>query len=197
MALMTKAEYADSRGWSRPYVSKLVKQGRLVVTDDGKVDAEASDQLLANTADPSKAGVAERHQQERVEKGVYAHIAPTAAPSPALPPVGATATGTPDYQKARARREHALALLAEDEHRKTRGELVERELVDSAAFTAARALRDLLLGVPPKIAGELVTLTDPWEIERRLTEAMRRALEDADRLLQLDAEIEQGGKEPN
>ena len=100
-------------------------------------------------------------------------------------------------RKARARREYALALLAEDEHRKSRGELVERERVDSASFTAARALRDLLLGVPPKIAGELVTLTDPWEIERRLTEAMRRALEDADRLLQLDAEIEQGGKEPN
>lgn len=53
------------------------------------------------------------------------------------------------------------------------------------------------MSVPPKIAGDLVTLTDPWEIERRLTQALRRALEDADRLLQLDAEIEQGGKEPN
>lgn len=53
------------------------------------------------------------------------------------------------------------------------------------------------MGVPPKIAGDLVTLTDPWEIERRLTQALRRALEDTDRLLQLDAEIEQGGKEPN
>lgn len=93
--------------------------------------------------------------------------------------------------------EYALALLAEDEHRKSRGETVERARVDSAAFTAARALRDLLMSVPPKIAGDLVTLTDPWEIERRLTQALRRALEDADRLLQLDAEIEQGGKEPN
>ncbi len=193
MSLMTKAEYADRRGWSRAYVSKLVKQGRLVITDDGKVDADASDELLAASADPSKAGVAERHHLERLEKGVYAHIAPSAAASP---PAGLPG-GAPDYQKARARREYALALLAEDEHRKTRNELVERDLVDSAAFTAARALRDLLMGIPPKLAGDLVTLTDPWEIERRLTEALRRALEDADRLLQIDAEIEQGGKEPN
>lgn len=197
MALMSKAEYAASRGWSRPYVSKLAKQGRLVVTADGQVDAEATDQLLAASADPSKAGVAERHHQDRVAKGVYAHLSPDAEPSPASPSLPAAPGATPDYQKARARREFALALLAEDEHRKTRGELVERDLVDSAAFTAARALRDLLMGIPPKLAGELVTLTDVWEIEQRLTQALRRALEDADRLLQLDAEIEQGGKELN
>ncbi|WBM64218.1 terminase small subunit [Pseudomonas aeruginosa] len=196
MEFMTKAAFADRQGWSRAYVSKLVRQGRLVLTADGKVDVQASDELLAASADPSKAAVAERHRQERVEKGVYAHIDAGAAPSPALPAPGQAAP-LPDYQKARARREYALALLAEDEHRKSRGETVERARVDSAAFTAARALRDLLMGVPPKIAGDLVTLTDPWEIERRLTQALRRALEDADRLLQLDDEIEQGGKEPN
>jgi hypothetical protein len=193
MAVMTKAEFADSRGWSRPYVSKLGKNGRLVLTEGGKVDVEKTLALLNDTADPSKAGVAEHHQQERLVRGVYAHIAPDAPPTLSPP---STAAG-PDYQKARARREHALALLAEDEHLKSRGMLVDRALVDSAAFTAARALRDLLMGIPPKIAGELVTLTDPWEIERRLSQALRRALEDADRLLQIDAESEQGGKEPN
>lgn len=194
MTVMTKAAFADSRGWSRPYVSKLVSQGRLVLTEDGKkVDVEASLARLGETADPSKTGVADRHHQDRLEKGVYAHIAATAAPSPEPP----REVAGPDYQKARARREHALALLAEDEHLKTRGLLVDRSLVDSAAFTAARALRDLLMGIPPKLAGELVTLTDPWEIERRLTLALRRALEDADRFLQIDAEIDQGGKESN
>ncbi|MDG9855645.1 terminase small subunit [Pseudomonas aeruginosa] len=194
MTLMTKAEYADSHGWSRPYVSKLVKLGRIVVTPDGKVDVEASDQLLSATADPSKSGVAERHHQDRLERGVYAHLSHAAEPSPALPS-SLVPGATPDYQKARARREFALALLAEDEHRKVRGETCERAGVDSGAFTAARALRDLLFGIPPKLSGELVTLTDVWEIERRLTQALRRALEDADRLLQLDAGIDEADKE--
>lgn len=193
MTVMSKAEFADSRGWSRPYVSKLVKQGRLVLTDDGKqVDVEASLALLGETADPSKAGVAERHQRERAEKGVHSLVSPLAPPSPAP-----SAGGGDNYQKARAHRETYLALLAEDEFLKGRGELVERKAVDTAAFNTARTLRDLILGLPPKIAGELIAITDPWEMERRLTELLRGVLEDAASLVQLDAEIEQGAKEPN
>lgn len=188
MTFMSRTEYAASRGWSRQYVGKLAKQGRLVTSPDGKsVDVGATDALLASSSDPSKVGVAERHHQDRLDKNVYAHIDPAAlhvSPSlPSTPPLMSPPEVWPDYQKARARRENAMALLTEDEHRKRRGELVEQALVDSAAFTAARTLRDLMLGIPPKIAGELVTLTDPWEIERRLVQAIRRALEDADRQL--------------
>lgn len=193
MTVMTKAEFADSRGWSRPYVSKLSKQGRLVLTEDGKkVDVEATLALLGETADPSKAGVAERHQRERAEKGVHALVTPLAPPS-SMPP----ARGGDSYQKARAHREHFLALLAEDEFLKGRGELVERKAVDLAAFNTARTLRDLILGLPPKVAGELVAISDTWEMERRLTELLRSVLEDAASLVQLDAELEQGAKEPN
>lgn len=192
MTVMSKAEFADSRGWSRPYVSKLGKQGRLVLTEAGKVDVEATLALLSDTADPSKAGVAERHQQERVEKGVHALVSPLAPPS-SLP----TSGGGDTYQKARAHREHYLSLLAEDEFLKGRGELVERKAVDRAAFAAARTLRDLILGLPPKAAGELIAITDTWEMERRLTELLRGVLEDAASLVQLDAELEQGAKEPN
>ena len=192
MTVMSKAEFADSRGWSRPYVSKLGKQGRLVLTEAGKVDVEATLALLSDTADPSKTGVAERHQQERVEKGVHALVSPLAPPS-SLP----TSGGGDTYQKARAHRETYLALLAEDEFLKGRGALVERVAVDRAAFSAARTLRDLILGLPPKAAGELIAITDTWEMERRLTELLRGVLEDAASLVQLDAELEQGAKEPN
>lgn len=192
MTVMSKAAFADSRGWSRPYVSKLSKQGRLVLTEAGQVDVEATLELLGETADPSKAGVAERHQRERAEKGVHALVSPLAPPS-ATPLM----SGGDNYQKARAHRETYLALLAEDEFLKGRGELVERKAVDTAAFNTARTLRDLILGLPPKIAGELIAITDTWEMERRLTELLRGVLEDAASLVQLDAEIEQGEKEPN
>jgi len=192
MTVMTKAEFADSRGWSRPYVSKLGKQGRLVLNEAGKVEVEATLALLNDTADPSKAGVADRHQRDRAEKGVHALITPQAPP---LAPLAAS--GGDSYQKARAHREHYLALLAEDEFLKGRGELVERAAVDRAAFSAARTLRDLVLGLPPKVAGELVAITDTWEMERRLTELLRSVLEDAASLVRLDSELEQGAKEPN
>lgn len=193
MTVMKKSEFADSQGWSRPYVSKLASQGRLVLTEDGKlVDVEATLALLGETSDPSKAGVAERHQRDRAEKGVHSLVSPLAPPSSP----GSIGAGD-NYQKARAHRETYLALLAEDEFLKGRGELVERKAVDLAAFNTARTLRDLILGLPPKAAGELVAITDTWEMERRLTELLRGVLEDAASLVELDAELEQGTKEPN
>ncbi|AHH52638.1 TPA: terminase small subunit [Pseudomonas aeruginosa] len=175
MELLTQSEFAARRGWSRAYVSKLKSQGRLVLGEGGKIDVEATEQLLAESSDPSKAGVAERHQRDRADKGVHAHVTPTAPASLPTPSGG----GSLNFQKARAHREHYLALLAEDEFRKSRGELVEREVVDCAAFDVARSLRDLLMGLPTKVAGELVAISDPWEMEQRLTSLIRVALEEA------------------
>lgn len=81
MELLTQSEFAARRGWSRAYVSKLKSQGRLVLGEGGKIDVEATEQLLAESSDPSKAGVAERHQRDRADKGVHAHVTPTAPAS--------------------------------------------------------------------------------------------------------------------
>ena len=98
MTVLSKSEFADSRGWSRAYVSKLAKQERLVLTEAGKVDVEATLDLISASADPSKAGVAERHQRDRAEKGVHSLVTPTA---PASPPRSAG----DGYQRARAHRD--------------------------------------------------------------------------------------------
>lgn len=185
MIALSKSEFAAHKGWSKPYVSKLAKQGRLAMTADGKVDVAATEALLQRTADPSKTGVAERHQRERVERGVTAHLIPTAPPLESPP--DSEDEGI-DFQKARARREHYLARLAENEARKSDGELVEREAVENAAFATGRLLRDLLLGLPKQIGAELAAISDPWELERRLTAGLRRVLEDANRLSAADLE---------
>ena len=92
----------------------------------------------------------------------------------------------PDFQKARAHREYYLAQLAEAEFHKVQGSQVELEAVKTGAFSAGRLLRDQLLGMPPQLAPELAAMTDPWEIERRLTAAIRASLEDAERMSSAD-----------
>jgi hypothetical protein len=179
---LSKSEFAAARGWSRPYVSKLAKQGRLVITGDGKVDVAATDELLGATADPSKTGVSDRHERERIERGVTVHVK-SGAPLTA-PPI----PGAPDFQKARAHREHYLSLLAEDEFRKGHGQLAEVPAVEHAAFATGRMLRDLLLGLPKQISPELAALSDSWEVERHLTAGIRRVLEDAERVSASDLE---------
>lgn len=180
MTEISKSAFADLRGWSRPYVSKLIKQGRIVVTPSGKVDVPATEALLASTADPSKQSVADRHQRERAERGVHAHVTAHAAPSADMQPMAAPGS-MPAYQNVRTRREYALALLAEDELAKSRGELVAKADVDRAAFTIGRSIRDGLFSLPPQISGELMGLTDRWEVERVLTGHLRRVLESAER----------------
>lgn len=174
MTILSRTEYAASKGWSRQYVGKLVQRGRLVLTLDGKVDVEASEQFLAMTSDPSRSNT----------NGQVALVAGQIEREPAFPhtSAGALPTAAPDYQKARTRLALAQAEKAETEVRQTNGELVERAVVDEAAFASGRMVRDLLLGLPPKLAPELSAMNDPWDIEKYLMNELRRALEDAERI---------------
>jgi len=187
---LSKSAFAARIGRSPSYITWLKDNNRLVLTPDGKqVDVLATEALIAETADPSKAAVAARHQQDRVQRGVLNQLSPTAestlpsaTPLSPMAPVG----NQPDFQKARAHREYYLAQLAEAEFHKVQGSQVEMASVKTAAYNAGRLLRDQLLGMPPQLAPELASMTDPWEIERHLTAAIRRSLDDAERMSSAD-----------
>jgi len=188
---LSKSAFAARLGRAPSYITWLKNNNRLVLTDDGKlVDVLASEALIRDTADPSKAAVADRHQQERIQRDVYGQLSTSAEPtSTAAPPPAITPAGQlPDFQKARALREHNLAQLAEIELHKAKGSLVVMKAVETGAYNAGRLLRDQLLGMPPQLAPELAAMTDPWEIEKHLTAALRRSLEDAERLSSADLE---------
>jgi hypothetical protein len=175
MAFLTRKEYGELKGWSKQHISKLILNNRLVLDEAGLIDVDASEQFLAMTRDPSKVGVTARHAQNK-QRTAVPH------PVPVQQPVAIAQPAIPDYQRSRARREHAQAEQIESQVRKENGSLVEADVVDKAAFEAGRMLRDLLLGMPPQIAPELVAMTDSWDIEKHLTAAIRRTLEDAERM---------------
>lgn len=139
MTVISKTEFAAQRGWAKSYVSKLANQEQLVLTEDGKVELEATEALLAKSADPSKAAVANRYERIRMQRE-----AQTAAEEPAVPQLGLAA----DFQRSRALREHYLALQEQANFHKQQGTLVERIAVETGAYNAGRLLRDQLLGMP-------------------------------------------------
>lgn len=188
---LSKSAFAARIGRSPSYITWLKDNNRLVLSPDGKkVDVLATDALILETADPSKAAVAARHHQDRLQRDVHSQLSPlvepttTAAPQPPIAPAGQQ----PDFQKARAHREYYLAQLAEAEFHKVQGSLVEMKAVSVGAYNAGRMLRDQLLGMSPQLAPELASMTDPWEIEKHLTAAIRRSLEDAERMSSADLE---------
>src|SRR6218665_854688 len=175
---LSKSEFAASQGWRPSYVTKLKDQGRLIMSPDGKkVDVAATLAKLQETADPSKVGVTKRHADERNERDVGQH---TRSRAPAA--LGNDGDGHGKFQEARARREHFLAQQAELEYRRMCGELVERAPIADAAAKTGRMLRDAMLGLPTKIAPKLAVVSDPWEVEKLLRDAIRVALEDISRL---------------
>lgn len=182
---LSKSAFAARIGRSPSYITWLKDNNRLVLSPDGKkVDVQATEALILETADPSKAGVAARHQQERIQRDVHSQLSALAEPtSTAAPPQPLTGSGKPaDFQKARAHREHYLAQLAEIEFHKAQGSLVDIAAVRSGAHSVGRMLRDTLLGMPPQLAPELASMTDPWEIERHLSAALRLRLDEATRM---------------
>ena len=187
---LSKSAFAAYIGKAPSYITWLRKNNRLVLSmDERQVNVEETIALIRETADPAKAAVTARHQEARVLRDVTSQLSPMvestpnmAAPQPAIGPAGKQ----PDFQKARAHREYYLAQLAEAEFHKVQGSQVELEAVKTGAFSAGRLLRDQLLGMPPQLAPELAAMTDPWEIERRLTAAIRASLEDAERMSSAD-----------
>ena len=190
-AYLSKSAFAARLGRSPSYITWLKDNNRLVLSPNGKqVDVHATETLIRDTADPSKVAVAERHQQDRIQRDVYSQLSTQTEPtSTAAPPQVLTGDGKlPDFQKARALREHNMAKLAEIELGKAQGSLVSKEAVETGAYNAGRLLRDQLFGPLPQLSHDLAAMTDPWLIEKHLTATFRRTLEEAERLSSADLE---------
>lgn len=171
-ATATFKEFARILGVkSRSYVSELKRDGRLVLTDDGRgVLVAESLQRIKDSRDPSKAGVAARHKAEREGQGDATQPAP-----------GADDDGVPDrnFSEARARREHYQALQAKRDWEVSMGKLLEADEVVSAISTAVVTLRTNLEGLPDVLAPQLVGIPDEARVRALLAEAVEHALEDA------------------
>ena len=194
---MSKSAFAARIGRSPSYITWLKNNDRLVLSPDGRlVDVQATEAKIQETADPSKSAVSARHEEKRIERDVRAHLQP-GADTPAVQQPDIASSGNPNFQKAKAHREFYLAGLAETEFYKVRGNLVERAAVEDAAFAAGRMLREQLFGLAPQLAGEVVGMSDLWEVERHLTDTFRRVFTEVANMNSADLEQAIGLKQFN
>lgn len=122
-APLTFAAYALRIGKSRPYVSKLVADGRITaraLTDERKIIPHLADEDIARGADPARSRAA------------------------ATLPTSDDAT----YARQKARKAAADAETAEIELKRLKGELIPRAHVAQVLGPWIRELRDSVLGTP-------------------------------------------------
>lgn len=147
---MRKQEYAAHRGCSPPYISKLIRTGRLAapaLLDDGLINVALADQMLGDGP------LAEARGTDPEEGGRPA-----------------------SYTAARAREVDAKASLAEMELARRRKEMLHRDAVSMAAQGIFERAVAAVLKVPSDVSLDLATLTDPAAIEDKLSGALKVAL---------------------
>lgn len=164
MKTVTLSEFAKLRGVHKSTVTRYKQTGRLVFTDDGLVDVEASNQKIADTADPNRDDVVRRHKKNKETKE--------------------TKTGDEEvsggaYQEARAKKEKYHALQAKADYEKSIGLLVERAEVDKAWVDVAVIMRSFLERIPDTLAADLASESDTNRISAILIDQIELVLKQA------------------
>jgi phage terminase Nu1 subunit (DNA packaging protein) len=157
---VTSAEFADSQGFSRPYVTKLVQQGVIVRDAKGQINEDAALAALQARREPSRA-----MRRGRLGKNIEVSG-------------GGQETLSTMLLKSRIKTEVERGKLTEINRKRREGELVERRDVEEAAFSNARRVRDALMNIPARVASLYAAETDPQKIHQNLEDEIRTVLID-------------------
>jgi phage terminase Nu1 subunit (DNA packaging protein) len=163
---VNSAEFAESQGFSRPYVTKLVQQGAIVRDAKGQIDKDTAVAALAARREPVKT----LRRGRAPKNGDISALGAVGGP-------GSEALSTM-LLKSRIKTEVERGKLAELDRKQREGELVERSDVEEAAFSNARRVRDALMNIPARVASLYAAETDPQKIHQNLEDEIRTILID-------------------
>ncbi len=180
---LTQAEFARLQGWNKSTVTRLKQAGRLVMDGYGHVDVAASLDRIRETGG-MRFDVAERHAAQRAGNEAAKVGAGGTAGAGEGVGVGAVAIAPPAPDgalgerraDAQARKESALADLAEMDVKQKRGELIPKADVDLALRSFAASVRARLDVLPDQLAPLVSPVTDLDEIHALLAEHCRSIL---------------------
>jgi len=185
----TQAEFAAAQGWHRSTVTRLKQAGRLVM--QGRMVKVAASLARIEETGGMRFDVAERHAANRAQP-VTQPAQPEAEKTAQAPLAGAVkGTGSGDgaiaapasgsgtgerRSDAQARKEAALADLAEMDVKQKRGNLIPKDDVDAALRAFATSVRARLDVLPDQLAPLLAPVSDLDEIHALLAEHARSIL---------------------
>lgn len=146
MNALNQTQFAKHIGVSKGYVTQLKQAGRIVMTQDGLVDVEASESRIKETEDANRDDVKARHAAARGSE--------KAAPAEKKQAVKDVNHVT--FSEGRAKEQHYKSLQAELEYQRTIGELVPKADMQAAVADVVTTFRQALENMPHRISAELV-----------------------------------------
>ncbi|MGR3435291.1 MAG: hypothetical protein ACU0CO_10445 [Shimia sp.] len=164
---MSERQYAAHVGLSRGAIQKAKTTGRLVLHEDGSIDAAASDKRRLETTDPSKTRKAPAPKLKPVPEAAVAAVGDTLREQGlSAPAVGGGTT----FLQAKTANEVLKAQERRIRLQKLKGELVDRARAETLMFRLARDERDAWVTWPARVAALMASeltagLGDACEVE--------------------------------
>ena len=192
---VNQAEFARIVGVSKPYITKLVKTGKLKLNENGRLNLEESRKILSSSKNPSFDANREHAQKqkgvplkERVEKAQEAR-----------PPKNEKTNLIDDedtkdlnsesmykinilFNKARAAEKVALAKLRDIDVKIKKGELLEAETVKREAAEVGNLITQKLYNMVYKLAPLLVGVETQKQAKDILESEVEIVLEELNRM---------------
>ena len=168
---ITQSEFARRNGWTRQYVAKLIKQGRIKM-EGGKIDPVAAKQAIGNLAEPST----ELRKKPIVQPAPERTTGHSFVPTPASASAPTDNRKAVDYASARTMREAYRAKMARLDYEERERKLVDSQKMYEEGFQLGRQVRDAVLGVPDRLADILAAEQDPVKIRQLLQDELEMTL---------------------
>lgn len=193
-AQLSQRAYAVHRGVTHTAVAKAIKSGRLkkCLVEKGArrlIDVELADAEWAANTDPTQSATVARGKKKSAKKRAArkaTKLEPEVpAPEPVEKPQLEPEAEVEDYFLAKARRESALADLAEFDRDEKERRLVLADEQRRDGFRCGRLVRDAFLIIPDRVSSQLAAETDTHAVHALLKEEIvdaLRALVDIERL---------------
>ena len=194
---VNQAEFARIVGVSKPYITKLVKTGKLKLNENGKLNLEESKKILSSSKNPSFDANREHAQKqkgvplkERVEKSTAENMPKQETPKTTNNDSEDLGNTVPNdmfkinilFNKARAAEKVALAKLRDIDVKIKKGELLEAETVKQEAAEVGNLITQKLYNMVYKLAPLLVGIETQKQAKDILESEVEIVLEELNRM---------------
>ena len=193
---VSQAEFARIVGVSKPYITKLVKSGKLKLNANGKLNLEESQKILNTSKNPSFDANREHAKKqkgvplkERVEKAQELKPEPKAKKQDLIDDEDTKDLDSENafkinllFNKARAAEKVALAKLRDIDVKIKKGELLDAEIVKKEAAEVGNLITQKLYNMVYKLAPLLVGIEDQKRSKEILESEVEIVLEELNRM---------------
>jgi hypothetical protein len=154
MPLISQSEWARRQGFSKQYVSKLIRQGKIKLVN-GMIDEETANSVLIKQREPYLPLQRKNNSVCEQRDDIHDLIART-----------------------KLKNEIERGKLLEAKVKSEIGQLISAEKVRHAMFAKGRIIRDGILNVPDRVSSLLATISDASQIHEILMKELREVLEE-------------------